>query len=144
MGAGMRSSWRRSMLLVAFIYAAVGVLTAELAKSADSMQMRSFWRLAAWGLSLVVFSGHVGHERFRARSVTKQAALHVAAAVALGTFALAAVGPVRAHWNAADFWRTAVLSLPLWPVLTSVPAFLVALLAGSLLDRVADRERPAS
>lgn len=143
MGEAMRSRWLRSMLLVAFIYTTVGVLTAELAKSADSVQMRTLWRLAAWAVSLVVFTGHIGHERLRARSSTKQAALHVAAAVALGTFVLAVVGPVRSHWNADDFWRTVALSLPLWPVLAGVPAFLVALLAGSLLDRLGDRERPA-
>lgn len=52
------------------------------------------------------------------------------------TYAVIGVGPVRSHWSADDFWRTAVLSLPLWPVLTGIPAFLAALLGGSILGRL--------
>jgi hypothetical protein len=139
-----RNTWLRSALLVAVIYAVVGIVTADLAKSAQTIQLRTLWRLAAWLVSLIAFASHVGHERLRVGNSTRQAALHAAAAVALGAFALAAMGPARSHWDATDFRRVAVLSLALWPILTGVPAFLVALVAGSILGRVVVRKKSAS
>jgi hypothetical protein len=130
-----RHQWLRPMLLAAAMYAVVGIVTAYLARSAPSLQMRTTWRLTAWLLSLVTFLGHIAYEQVRLRSPVRITAARSAAAVALGAFALAIAGPVRSHWGAADFWRTAALSLPLWPVLTGVPAFVVALVAGSILRR---------
>jgi hypothetical protein len=138
-----RNVWLRSVLPIAVVYVVVGIVTADLARSAQTIHLRNLSRLAAWALSLIVFLGHVGHERLRVLNTAKQAALHAAAAVALGALILAAVGPVRSHWNATDFWRTALLSLALWPILTSVPAFLAALVAGSILGRLFVREKSA-
>lgn len=134
------------MLLAAIVYAVVGVGTAELARSPSSPQMRTVWRLAAWLLSLVVFIGHIALEQVRLRSTVRTTAAHAATAAALGAFLLAAAGPVRSHWGMTDFWRVAVLSLPLWPILTGVPAFLVALVAGSILRRlvVSDHSAPSN
>jgi hypothetical protein len=141
-----RSRWVPPMLLVAVIYAVVGIVTADLARSAPSPQMRTVWRLTAWLLSLIGFAGHIAHEQLRLRSAVRATAAHTAAAVALGAFALAAAGPVRGHWGASDFWRASVLSLLLWPVLTGVPAFLVALVGGSMFRRfvVHDHSAPAN
>jgi hypothetical protein len=136
---GRRNQWIRPMLLVAIVYAVVGIVTAALAGAAPSPQMRTVWRLAAWLLSLVAFASHIAYERFRLRSGVRATATHVAAAVALGAFLLAAAGPVRSHWGAADFWRVSVLSLPLWPILTGAPAFLAALVAGAVLRRLGRR-----
>ena len=129
------------MLLVAIIYPVVGIVTAELARLAPSAQFRTAWRLAAWLLSLVVFVGHIFYEHVRLRSAVKRIAEHSAAAVALGAFVLAAFGPVRSHWGAPDFWRTSLLSLPLWPILTGVPAFVVALAAAAILRRFMEPDR---
>ena len=128
------------ILFVAISYALVGVVTAELSGHAQSPQLRTAWRLAAWVLSLIIFVSHLSYERLRVGNTTTVAALRTAVAAALGAFALAAVGPVRSHWGAADIWRTVVLSLVTWPVLTGIPAFLVALLGGSVLGRVFRRE----
>jgi len=131
-----RRQWIRSTLVVAIVYAVIGVVTADLSGSASTPQMRTAWRLAAWLLSFVAFAGHLVHEEVRLRSAVRSAAGHAAAAVALGAFLLAAVGPVLSHWGAADFLRTSLLSLGLWPILAGVPAFLVALVAGSTLRRL--------
>jgi hypothetical protein len=136
---GPRNQWIRPVLLVAIVYALVGVVTAALAGAAPSPQMRTVWRWAGWLLSLVVFVGHIAYEQFRLRTGVRATAAHAAAAVALGAFALAAAGPVRSHWGAADFWRVSVLSLPLWPILTGAPAFLAALVAGVVLRRLGRR-----
>ena len=134
------------MLVVAIAYAVVGAATAALAGAAVSTQMRTAWRLAAWLLSLTAFIGHVAYEQLRLESAVRATAVHAAAAVALGAFALAAAGPMRAHWGAADFWRASLLSLPLWPVITGVPAFLVALVAAKVLKRLSggDRSMPSN
>ena len=129
------------LLLAAIAYAIVGVVTAALAREAASAGMRTVWRLAAWLLSLAVFLGHLVYERFRLGKSTRDAAARVALAVAFGAFILAVAGPVRSHWHANDLWRTAVLSLIAWPVLTGVPAFLAALAAGAILDRFGMRAR---
>src|SRR5260370_29464060 len=127
------STWLRSVLLIGIVYMVVGIVTAHFATSASSIQVRNLWRLTAWVLSLLVFLGHVAHERLRAGNSTKKAALHAAAAVALGAFVLAAVGPVRGYWDASNFWREAVLSLALWPFFTGFPDVLTDLIPASTL-----------
>ena len=125
------------MLAVAATYVVVGLVTAELAGSASTVQMRNRWRLAAWLLSAVIFVGNLIFDHVRLRSGTRDSAVHVAAAVALATFVLAAVGPVRSHWGTSDIARVALLSLPLWPILAGAPAFLIALVAKPILRRLA-------
>jgi hypothetical protein len=97
--------------------------------------MRDTWRLAAWLLSLTVFASHMTYERSRADWTALRLARRAAAAVAVGAFVLAVVGPARSYWGTDRFWRVTVFSLVLWPVLTGVPAFLAALVAGSVLHR---------
>jgi len=144
--------WRASIgrpvrvlvLLVALAYPIVGVLTGAAAQSAPSLSARTAWRLAGWVLSFIVFASHVVYEHRRSSSGTTAAALRVAGAVAIGAFVLAAVGPVRSHWATDRFWRVSVLSLALWPAITGMPAFLVALLAGLIHGRAASRHGTAS
>lgn len=136
-----RTHWIRPALLAAAIYAVVGVVTADLAISAPSLRTRTFWRLAAWVISLVTFAGHIAYDQIRFRNAVRNTAAHAAAAVALGAFALAAAGPVRSHWGTSDFWRSSALSLPLWPILTGIPAFLVALVAGAIVRRIFMRDK---
>lgn len=121
------------LIPVGLLYTAVGFFTGELARSTATTQAGNRWRLAGWVLSFLVFGCHVLFERRRLSKPTVTAALHVAVAVGIGAFALAIAGPVRSHWGAPDFARAAGLSLLLWPIVTAVPAFLVALGAGSLL-----------
>jgi len=130
------------MVLVALVYAVVGVGTANFAKT-PTPQLRNMWRLAAWLLSLAAFAGHFAYEQLRSRSSARATAAHTAAAVALGAFALAAAGPVRSHWGTAESLRVSLLSLVVWPVLLGLPAYLVALAAGTLLRRFVVREQPA-
>jgi hypothetical protein len=86
------------------------------------------WRLAAWIISGVVYAVHIGYEHFRLSSSAGATALHAAMAVALGAFLLAVGATVHAVMVAshAPYWRF-LLALVLWPIITAVPAFLVAL-----------------
>jgi hypothetical protein len=126
---------RPYLIPVGLLYTLVGYGTGELARAFPPMG--NLWRFAGWALSFVVFGAHLWYERRRLAKPAMTAALHVAIAVALGAFVLAIVGPVRSHWGADDFAPAALLSLLLWPIVTAVPAFIVALFAGSLLGRTA-------
>jgi hypothetical protein len=65
------------------------------------------------------------------------AALHVASAVALGAFGLA-VGANIHSWSAGStnqHRQLLLLALGIWPVMTALPAFLVALGTNLVLAR---------
>jgi hypothetical protein len=117
------------------------VLTAALAQAARSADARIGWRLAAWLSSLAMFVSHVAYERVRLGRTTPTAAKRSAAAVALGAAILALAGPVRSHWGSAESLRVSILALVLWPIITGVPAFLVALAAAAAYGRIAGAGR---
>ncbi len=121
-----RRLWVRGMILFAVAYVGIGIVFAMLAKSADPDHVR-LWRLAAWVASAAVAAAHFGYEHYRLGSSPRPTALHTAGAVALGAFGLALAANV--HWLFAETHgqRPPLLALPVWPVITAVPAFLVAL-----------------
>jgi hypothetical protein len=110
-------------------YALVGIVSAL-----PTTHVRA-WRLAAWAVSAVGYAAHIAYEHFRLRNSPGSAARHVALAAALGAFGLAvganihslSVGSVNQHR------QLLLLSLAIWPVITAVPAFLVALGASGVL-----------
>jgi hypothetical protein len=124
--------WLRMAMFFAIVYPVVGITFAF----AASKGMVVFWRLAAWLVCAAAFAGHLWYEHARLRSPPRRAALHVSLAVALGAFLLAVWINVHAHWSAAGHPRSlAFLALVLFPVVTGVPAFVVALVVASLLAR---------
>ncbi len=125
-------SWVRALLLVAVAYAAIGIVFARLAVDANHVRV---WRLAAWLASAVVAAAHIWYEQYRLGSAPRPTALHAAAAVALGAFGLALAANV--HWLFAGTHgqRPPLLALPVWPVVTALPAFLAALAIAAVLAR---------
>jgi hypothetical protein len=101
------------------------------------------WRLAAWGLSGVVFLVHLWFEGFRLRNAPRTAATHVASGVALGAFALAAAAMIRATSDPSEIEPKWLLALVLWPALTAIPAFFVALVAATASARRGREADPA-
>jgi len=130
--------WLRVALFFAVVYPVVGIAFAALANPSASNQMRLTWRLAAWLLSALAFAAHLGYEHFRLRNSPLRAALHVAMAVALGGFLLAVWVNVHAHWVGATSHQSplAPWALVLFPVVTGLPAFLVALVVLAILARM--------
>src|SRR5213595_3409190 len=126
-----RRLWVRAMILVAVSYVVIGIGFAALAKS-DHMRL---WRLAAWVASAVVAAAHIWYEHYRLGSSPRPTALHAAGAVALGAFGLALAANV--HWLVAGTHgqRPPLLALPVWPVVTALPAFLAALAIAAVLAR---------
>src|SRR5947207_7807463 len=125
----LRTSPRRVWLLTAVLlgigYALVGIVFAV-----PTTHVRA-WRLAAWAVCAVGYAAHIAYERFRLRSSPGSAALHVALAVALGAFGLAVGANIHSlsAESAKQHRQLLLLSLGIWPVMTALPAFLVALAA---------------
>ena len=118
-----RQAWVRPAVVLGIGYALAGIVFALPTTHVQA------WRLAAWAVSAVGYAAHIAYERFRLRNAPGRAALHVAFAVALGAFGLA-VGANLHSLSAGSAGRhrqLLLLSLGIWPVITAVPAFLVAL-----------------
>jgi hypothetical protein len=89
------------------------------------------WRLAAWLTCAVAFAIHIGVEHFRLRSSPRTTALHASASVALGAFGIAAAANIHALTAGTGDRRRLALALAIWPIMTGVPAFVVALVAAA-------------
>ena len=126
------------MVLAAVAYVVIGVVFSVLSRSAGADHVR-LWRLAAWVASAAVAAAHIGCEHYRLGSSPRATALDAAGAVALGAFGLAVAANV--HWVLAETrgQRPPLLALPVWPVITAIPAFLVALAVAAVLARVSRR-----
>jgi hypothetical protein len=130
MDASGRLRWLQTVLLVGVVYLLTGITFAALANRAASHQMRVTWRLAAWVISAAAFAVHIGYEHVRLRSSPGRTALHASLAVALGAFALAVAANVHAQ-AASSHQHSPALALLVWPVMTALPAFVVALAAAA-------------
>jgi hypothetical protein len=117
------------VILVGVAYGVVGVALTEMSKRFATDQFRA-WRLAAWIVSAVIFAGHFFYEQFRVEQRSLSVALHTALAVALGAFLLALAAIIHATMvvSHAPYWLFAI-ALVAWPLLTGIPAFVVALFA---------------
>ena len=129
MDTAPRNRWLRTMILVGTVYLAVGVIFAALAGGAGSQQMRVTWRLAAWVASAVAFAAHIAYEHFRLRNTARSTAWHTSMAVAFGAFALALVANI--HDIGWGYRPRMLIALVAWPLLTAVPAFIVALVVAA-------------
>jgi hypothetical protein len=124
--------WFWAVLVLGALYFVAGIVFAALAKSAVSTEMRSAWRLAAWVVSAVGFAAHLRYEHVLLRSSPRTTAFHVALAVGLGAFALAVSASLHARATQHSF---PMIALAIWPVVTALPAFVVALAVAVLLTR---------
>jgi SAM-dependent methyltransferase len=116
---------------VAFIYPAVGIGFALLDSGAGPARLR-FWRLAAWLVSALAFALHLVYEQRRRLTSPLRTASHVSIAVALGAFVLAIWVLAHGRWTGAAQSSLAPLALVVFPLVTGIPAFAVALVAARL------------
>lgn len=130
-----RQRWLSTALLVGVLYPAIGFASSTLAGEAASSQMQFFWRLSAFVISGVVFAAHIAYEHFRLRNRARPTAWHAAVAVAFGAFALAFMANIHDLGSAAGYRPRMLIALVAWPLLTGVPAFIVALVVAAGLKR---------
>ena len=97
------------------------------------------WRAAAYVVSAVAFAAHIWYEHFSLHNSPLTTALHATAAVALGAFGLAAAANIHALRSGSPYRPRLGVALVAWPLLTAVPAFVVALVATAVLARVRGR-----
>jgi len=118
-------------LLVGALYTLIGLV---FALPTHQVQM---WRLAAWVVSAILFAAHISYEHFQLHSRPGSAALHVAAAVGAGGFGLAVAATVHSLFVTPNYsrWRF-VGALLAWPLITALPAFVVAIVLSTVLSRI--------
>ena len=95
------------------------------------------WRLGAWVASAALFAFHIGYQHYRRAATTLGTALHAAMAVAVGALLLAIAATIHAATvpSHAPYSRY-LLALVIWPIITALPAFLVALAAAWVLTHL--------
>ena len=118
--------------VIGLAYAAIGVAFAWPTAHVQA------WRLGAWLLSAAIYGAHILYERLGVRSAPRSAASHVSVGAALGAFGLAVAANVHSlSVGASDRQhRLLLLALVIWPILTGLPAFLVAWVLSVILHRV--------
>jgi hypothetical protein len=133
MDALRRESWIGAAVLVGLTYFIVG---RAFAIPADHVQA---WRLAAWFVSAAVYGTHIAYEHFRLRNPPRVTAIHAAVAVAIGACALAFAAMIHSLSTTSSIRPVWFLMLVLWPAITAIPAFLVALVSAVVLSRLPRR-----
>ena len=124
------------ILLVGLLYHGITVGTSALSAAAASHQGGFLWRLSAFVFCGVVFAAHIGYEHFRLRSPAWPLAWRTAAAVAFGAFTLALGANLHDLGSASGYRPRMLVALVAWPLLTAVPALLVARVAAAGLKRL--------
>lgn len=125
----MNSAWPRAAILFGLGYFLVGRLFAVPGQHAHE------WRLAAWVVSFLIYWTHFAYERLRPGSSPRVVAMRVATAVAIGAFGIAVAGMARSISAQHSVKPTWLLALVLFPLVTAVPAFLVALVTAVAMAR---------
>lgn len=139
MNDAYRPSWLPAAILAGVLYAVVGIVFSLLAGAASSHRGVLLWRWAAFAISGAVFAAHILIEHLRRGPPAAGTAWRVAVGVACGGFGLALWANLHELGSAAGFRPRMVVALVAWPLLTAVPAFVVALAAAAGLARVRPR-----
>ncbi|MGI8835079.1 MAG: hypothetical protein ACR2H4_00375 [Pyrinomonadaceae bacterium] len=121
------------MVLAGVLYAGVGIASAALAGAAASDQMQFFWRLSAFVISGVVLAAHVAYEHLGHRNAARVTACHVSLGAAIGGFLLALRANIHDLGSASGYRPRMLVAFIAWPLLTGVPAFIVALVMAAVL-----------
>ena len=129
---GMRilRGWFARALLAGTLYLIIGVGFAAL-----SIPSVFFWRRAAWIVSAVVYAAHIGYEHFRIRSSRHSTTLRVAFGAAIGAFGLAAAAIAHSLLTGTGNLHLLRIALLVWPLITGVPAYVVAFVLTAVLAR---------
>jgi len=134
--------WLALALAASVLYLAAGIVFGTLAGVAGPTPARTLWRATAFLFSGAVYVAHLAAERESRRALASS--LHVAAAVALGAFGLALSANIHSLLDQSANHFRLTLALVLWPLITAVPAFVVALAATTLGNRRARRPTEAA
>ena len=125
--------WLRAVLLTGALYCAIGIGFSAFAARSSSQRVVVAWNVASFVVSLVVFAVHIGYEHFAIGNRPLIVAWHASLAVALGSFLLAVSANINSFRVANSQHGLLAIALIVWPLMTGIPAFVVALIgAGGL------------
>jgi len=132
----VRANWLWALILAGASYGFIGIAFAIPSSHAHA------WRLAAWAVSGVIYILHIAYEQYWVGAARFRAAAHVAIGAAIGGFLIAAGALVHAVIFSAPvpLWRFGV-ALFAFPIITFVPALLVALVLAFVLSRLINGTR---
>jgi hypothetical protein len=123
--------WREAVLLTGVFYCTVGIAFTTFGSWSSSNRGVVAWRIASFVVSLVAFAIHIGYEHFSLANRPPIVALHTSLAVAFGGFLLALAANINSFRVANSKHGLLALALIIWPVMTGIPAFVVALITAA-------------
>ena len=124
------------MLVLAVVYLLVGLAFAEFARWSTTNTMVIMWRRLAWLVSGIAFAAHIGFDHLRLRNSPRKTAMHASVAAALGACGLAVAANVHGWLLSSGNQRALAIALVAWPLLAGVSAFVVAMVAAFVLNRL--------
>ena len=136
MNTSDRKQWIRVVLLLGALYFIVNFASSRLGAWPVTNSLAKTWNRLGFLISAVAFALHIGYEHFRQKTPPRRTASHVALAVALGAFGLAVAANLHGYWVSSSNQRSLVFALVSWPLVTGLPAFLIALISASALRLV--------
>lgn len=125
----------RMVLLFGAAYLVIGLAFAAFSDQSATTAMRLLWRRLAWLVSGLGFAAHIAWGHFRRANVPRTTALHASMAAALAAFGLAVAANLHEVTASAPYRPSLAIALVAWPLLTGVPAFVVAMIAAAVLNR---------
>jgi hypothetical protein len=136
----LERSWQR-VAGFGLVYLGLGVGSAISSNDLESALIQASIRVGIFLVALAVFYCHLRIELSRSAGRIRASALMTSGALAFGTSLLAAYA-VSMAWRESSHLPTSLLSaLIIWPVATSLPAFLAALVLGSVMVRFRRRTK---
>lgn len=132
--------WQRVASL-GLIYLGLGVGSAVISNDLETAPLQASIRVGILLVAIAVFYCHLRVELARSAEAIGASALLTASALALGTFLLAVHAVSISWWDSSHVPTSLLLALIIWPLATSLPAFLAALVLGGVLMRFRRRTR---
>jgi uncharacterized membrane protein YjfL (UPF0719 family) len=134
-----RQSWLRAMLIASILYIVIGIIFPLFSKSSATNSLPNIWRVISFLVSAVVFGIHIGYEHSRLNKTPLIIAFHTALAVAIGTIALAVFAYIRVLLASSNSHSTILIAILIWPIVTGILSFLVALVAAVIITRIKNK-----
>lgn len=134
MDASDRKRWLSAVGLFAVVYFVTATAFGAFARWAALDLARETWNRLAFLACGIAFAVHIAYEQFRLHSSSRTTAWHTSLASALGGFALAVAANIHELASSSSYRPRLLIALVAWPLLTGVPAFLIALVTAAALS----------
>lgn len=135
MSARILERWWQRVAGFGLMYLGLGVGSAVISNDLESRVVQASIRVGIFLVAGAVFYCHLRVELARSAQRLGASALITSSAVAFGTFLLAVYAVSLSWWDTSRLPTPLLAALLIWPAATSLPAFLAALVLGSVMVR---------